>query len=188
MRGYFGIGVEGISKASNLGAVTRTAHAFGASFIFSVSKSINLNQVGSVDTSNATKNMPFYAFDSPEDLLLPKGCKLVGVELTDEAIELPSFHHPRCAAYILGPERGILSSPMLQCCDHIVRIPTKFSINVGLAGALVMYDRLLSMGRFAPRPQRPGGPTEPMPLPVFGSPAWVRKKTKIPRTIPKNKV
>jgi len=27
-RGYFGIGVEGISKAYNLGAVLRTAHAF----------------------------------------------------------------------------------------------------------------------------------------------------------------
>jgi len=35
MRGYFGIGVEGISKAYNLGAVLRTAHAFGASFAFS---------------------------------------------------------------------------------------------------------------------------------------------------------
>jgi len=41
MRGYFGIGVEGISKQSNFGAVARTAHAFGASFIFTVSQAIN---------------------------------------------------------------------------------------------------------------------------------------------------
>ena len=29
MRGYFGIGVENVSKAMNAGAVMRTAHAFG---------------------------------------------------------------------------------------------------------------------------------------------------------------
>ena len=107
MRGYFGIGVEGISKQSNFGAVARTAHAFGANFIFTVSAAIDLNSVNSVDTSSAYKNTPFYSFDSPENLLLPKECKLVGVENTEDAIELPSFHHPRCAAYILGPERGI---------------------------------------------------------------------------------
>ena len=36
MRGYFGIGVEGISKAMNLGNLMRSAHAFGASFFFTV--------------------------------------------------------------------------------------------------------------------------------------------------------
>ena len=36
MRGYFGIGVEGISKPMNLGAILRTAHAFRASFAFAI--------------------------------------------------------------------------------------------------------------------------------------------------------
>ena len=178
MRGYFGIGVEGISKQSNFGAVARTAHAFGASFIFTVSQATNLTSINLVDTSIANKNTPFYSFDNPEDLLLPKDCKLVGVEITEDAIELPSFHHPRCAAYILGPERGFLSDSMLARCDYKIKIPMKFSINVGLAGALVMYDRLLSMGRFSPRPQRPGGPINALPAPVFGAPAWVRKKAR----------
>ena len=52
----------------------------------------------------------------------------------------------------------------------MIKIPTKFSINVGLAGALVMYDRLVSLGRFAPRPVATGGPTEALPEPVFGQP------------------
>ena len=175
MRGYFGIGVEGISKPSNLGAVTRTAHAFGASFTFTVSQAIEIREIEAVDTSDSSKSVPFYKFSSVEELLLPSGCSLIGIELTNDAIELPSFHHPRCAAYILGPERGILSDQMLDCCDYVVKIPMRFSINVGLAGALVMYDRMLSMGRFAPRSQRPGGPIDPKPEPVFGQPAWVRK-------------
>ena len=36
MRGYFGIGVEGVAKPMNLGALWRAAHAFGASFVFAV--------------------------------------------------------------------------------------------------------------------------------------------------------
>ena len=36
MRGYFGIGVEGISKTMNVGNLFRTAHAFGASFVFTI--------------------------------------------------------------------------------------------------------------------------------------------------------
>jgi len=34
MRGYFGIGVEGLSKRYNAGELFRAAHAFGAGFIF----------------------------------------------------------------------------------------------------------------------------------------------------------
>ena len=34
MRGYFGIGVEQLSKAMNAGTLFRTAHAFGAAFAF----------------------------------------------------------------------------------------------------------------------------------------------------------
>jgi tRNA G18 (ribose-2'-O)-methylase SpoU len=35
-RGYFAIGVEGISKAVNLGNLLRSAHAFGASFVCTI--------------------------------------------------------------------------------------------------------------------------------------------------------
>ncbi len=35
-RGYFGIGAEGVSKSANMGALLRTAHAFGAAFCFTV--------------------------------------------------------------------------------------------------------------------------------------------------------
>jgi tRNA G18 (ribose-2'-O)-methylase SpoU len=34
LRGYFGMGVLGISKAMNVGSLLRSAHAFGASFVF----------------------------------------------------------------------------------------------------------------------------------------------------------
>jgi len=52
-RGYFGIGVEGISKAYNLGAVLRTAHAFDASFAFSIGADPRAIEVRTTDTSRS---------------------------------------------------------------------------------------------------------------------------------------
>ena len=47
------------------------------------------------------------SFENIAALRLPRDCVLVGVELVDDAVEMPSFRHPRAAAYVLGAERGI---------------------------------------------------------------------------------
>ena len=175
MRGYFGIGVEGTSKAANAGAVMRTAHAFGASFVFAIAPATDITDFRVADTSDTAKNVPLYTFPDVASLTLPKGCKLVGVELMDQSIDLPSFRHPRQAAYVLGPERGGLSPSLVDRCDHLVRIPTRFSINLSLAAALVAYDRLISLGRFAPRPEMPGRPDQPLRPHTHGAPQFKRR-------------
>jgi tRNA G18 (ribose-2'-O)-methylase SpoU len=156
-RGYFGIGAERISKALNLGNLMRSAHGFGASFTFTIGATYQALEARS-DTSKGSGHVPHYDWTNIGDLALPKGCRLVGVELLDEAIDLPSFRHPARAAYVLGPERGSLSAPLLARCDYVVRIPSTFCINLAMAGAIVMYDRVRSLGRFAPRPIGEGGP------------------------------
>jgi len=187
LKGYFGVGVEGISKAMNVGSIFRTAHAFGASFVFTVAAVYEQDRGRLADTSNALGSLPFYSFPHMDAMLLPKRCALVGVELTEDAVELPSFRHPRQAAYILGPERGSLSAGMTERCDFVVKIPMKFCVNVGVAAALIMYDRTLSMGRFAPRPVMPGGPTEDLPDHVQGGPKF-RKDVERFRTLPPDEV
>ncbi|MEO1192739.1 MAG: RNA methyltransferase [Pseudomonadota bacterium] len=167
-RGYFSIGVEGISKAMNLGALLRTAHAFGASYAFTIAAAVKREEVRLSDTAGSDQHLPFFSYPNLDALTLPRGCQMVGIELTDEAIDLPSFKHPLAAAYLLGPERGSLSEKAQSRCDFLVKIPTRFCINVSLAGALVMYDRYVSMGRHAPRPIRAGGPTEERPAHVQG--------------------
>lgn len=158
MRGYFAMGAEGISKPMNLGALMRTAHAFGADFTFSIDAARKIREAYKADTSKSAEHIPYYQWDSIADMNLPMGCQLVGIELTPDAVELPSFRHPPAAAYVLGREQGDLSPAMLERCAYVVKIPTKFCVNVSLAGALVMYDRHLSMGGYAPRPIMPGGP------------------------------
>jgi len=168
-RGYFAIGAERMSKQLNLGNMVRSAHAFGASFVFTVGAHYKAVEA-KADTSKALQHMPLYHWEKPDDLALPKGCKLVGVELVDGAVDLPSFRHPLQAAYILGPERGELSPEILGKCDHVVKIPTSFCINVAMAGAIVMYDRVRSLGRFAPRPVTDGASIQPVDKHVHGRP------------------
>ena len=170
-RGYFGIGVEQVSKPMNFGNLSRTAYGFGASFVFTVAATEAVVDPAS-DTGASYDHMPWYAFDAPHELQLPTGCALVGVERTDDAIELPSFRHPQRAAYVLGPEGGSLSAELTERAEFVVKIPTRFCLNVATAGAVVMYDRLLTMGRFADRPVKPGGPTAARPDHVHGKPIF----------------
>jgi len=168
-RGYFAIGVEGVSKAVNLGNLLRSAHAFGASFVFTIGADPAALETRA-DTSKAASHLPLYHWRSVAEMRLPKGCQLVGVELLDEAVELPNFAHPSQAAYVLGPERGALSPELVARCHHVLRIPTAFSLNLATAGAIVMYDRLRCLGRFAARPIAPGGGGQAPPPHVQGAP------------------
>lgn len=157
-RGYFGLGAEGVSKSANLGALLRTGHAFSAAFCFTVGTGWDARAGRAADTSDAASHVPLWRFADVDALALPPECALVGIELLDDAVELPSFRHPLNAAYVLGPERSGLSPAMQARCRHIVRIPTRFALNLAVAGAIVLYDRLLQHGRFADRPVGAGGP------------------------------
>jgi tRNA G18 (ribose-2'-O)-methylase SpoU len=172
MRGYFGIGVEGLSKAINGGNLFRSAHAFGASFTFAIGGVWSRQESGLADTSDSPAQVPFYRFESPAEMQLPDGCDLVGIELLDSAVELPSFRHPRAAAYVLGPERGSLSPALIARCAYVIKIPTSFCINLAVAGAVVMYDRTINLGRFPARPLHPKGALRPVPAHVRGRPLF----------------
>jgi tRNA G18 (ribose-2'-O)-methylase SpoU len=161
-RGYFAIGAERMSKALNLGNLMRSAHGFGASFTFTVGATYQALEARA-DTSKGQWHLPHFNWERIEDMALPAGCRLVGVELIEGAIDLPAFGHPLRAAYVLGPERGSLTPAMLARCDYVVRIPTLFCINVAMAGAIVMYDRARSLAAFARRPVGEGGPANPAP-------------------------
>ena len=175
MRGYFGIGIDGVSKKGNVGNLVRTAHAFGAAFAFSVNPNRNV-LTGTIitkdfaNTAKSHKQIPFYNFDSVGDILVPKGCRLIGVEITDDAIELPSFRHPLQAVYVLGGERASLSEEMAERCDHMIKIPSKFSLNVATAGAIVMYDRMRLLGKFPDRPVMAGRTPDTVDKHVHGKP------------------
>jgi hypothetical protein len=58
----------------------------------------------------------------------------------------------------------------------VVKIPTRLCVNLSVAGAIVMYDRLLSIGRFAARPILAGQEPEKLAAHEFGQPALKSRK------------
>ncbi len=97
------------------------------------------------DTKSAQKTIPLtHTGDLTADL--PKGMKIVCVELVEGAIALPRFTHPEHAIYVFGPEDGSLSQQLVDQADYVVFIPTLGCMNLAATVNVVLYDRLSKTG------------------------------------------
>ncbi len=96
------------------------------------------------DTMKTTRHIPYTDYQSIDELVLPEDCQLIGVELVDSAENLMQFEHPERAIYLLGAEDEGLPQEILERCHKIIQIPfDKNSLNVSVAGSIIMYDRRL---------------------------------------------
>jgi len=140
-QGFYGIGILHTDDHQNIGTLWRSALVLGASYIFTVDK--KYKRQGS-DVKNAWASIPLYHFKTMIDLKnhLPYSTKLVGIELAETATAIEYFEHPIRAAYLLGSERIGLPPAVMSECHDIVKLPGTQSLNVAVAGSLVMYDRL----------------------------------------------
>lgn len=141
MSGFYGIGIVNTKTPANIGTLWRSAHAFGASFIFTVGRRYSLQ---ASDTVKAWRSIPLFDFEGIADLKrhIPYDTRLIGVEIDDRAASLPVFEHPRRAVYLLGAEDHGLSAEQLAACHCLVAIPgASRCLNVATAGTVVMYDR-----------------------------------------------
>lgn len=142
MRGYFAVGVYHPKTAENIGTLWRTAHLYGAALIFTVGRRYKAQ---ASDTPKTPRHTPLMHFADMEDLHahLPWSAPLVGIELDPRAVSLPEFVHPERAVYLLGAEDHGLPLSVLDRCHHVVQVPTPApqSMNVAVAGSLVIYDR-----------------------------------------------
>lgn len=139
-RGFYGIGIWHPKREHNVGTLLRTANIFGAAFVFTVGK--RYTQQAS-DTMKTPRHIPLFHFTDIIDLRehLPHGCPLVGIELTEEAQALSHHRHLPQACYLLGAEDAGLSNAVLDLCHTTLRLPGKYSMNVAVAGSIVIYDR-----------------------------------------------
>jgi tRNA G18 (ribose-2'-O)-methylase SpoU len=140
MRGYYGVGVLNMKTGINYGTLFRSAACFDADFIFLIGR--RFEQQCS-DTMKTQRHIPLLEYKDVDDFMdhRPYDCQLVGVEVVAGARNLVDIIHPERAIYILGPEDGSLPQRLLDACQMIVRIPTRYCLNVATAGSIVMYDR-----------------------------------------------
>lgn len=143
-QGFFGIGIQNGKTPENLGVLWRSAQNMGACFIFTIGKRYSKQ---ACDTHKATGAMPYFHYDSFDDFYahLPKGAELVGVELDEKAGFLEVFTHPRRCVYLLGAEDHGLTKQAIEKSHYLVKFDTALSINVSVAGSIVMYDRNMKL-------------------------------------------
>jgi tRNA G18 (ribose-2'-O)-methylase SpoU len=141
MRGYFGIGIFHGKTEANIGTLWRSASLMGASFIFTIGKRYSKQ---ASDTMQSWRHIPLYNYENMGDFYksLPYDCQIVGIELHPEAQPIKSFKHPKRCIYLLGAEDGGLSNEAIQSCHKLVQLPGEYSMNVAVAGSIVMFDRI----------------------------------------------
>ena len=139
-QGYFGIGLQNGKTPENLGVLWRSAQNMGASFIFTIG---NRYAKQACDTHKAVGAMPYFHYNTFEEfyVMLPKGAMLVGIEMNPRSVPLETFEHPRRCVYLLGAEDHGLPKAAMEKSHHLVKFDTPKSINVAVAGSIVMYDR-----------------------------------------------
>lgn len=136
-----------ISNPENVGAITRTARAFGISSLITDSGTCSPYLRRSIRVSMGT------CFDirwhHSEDLsatlsqLKNSGTTLFGCEITPESTLLPTVRFPENSAFIFGSEGYGIQEDILQNCDQIISIPhasPSISLNVATACGVVLYE------------------------------------------------
>lgn len=139
--GYFGIGCLNMKNSLNFGTLFRTAQIFNADFIFVIG--CRFKQQAS-DTMKSWRHIPTYSYIDFEDFNThrPYDCKLVGIELLPTATPISEFSHPKQACYLLGAEDNGLTQEAIKKCQQIIYLPGERSLNVSVAGSIVLFDRI----------------------------------------------
>lgn len=140
-KGYFGIGCLNMKTGMNYGTLFRTAQVFGADFIFLIGSRFKPQ---STDTMKSWKHIPTFIYKDFSDFNehRPHDCKLIGIELIESATFLSDFTHPKQGCYLLGAEDHGLTKEAIESCQEIVYLPGERSLNVSVAGSIVLYDRI----------------------------------------------
>jgi tRNA G18 (ribose-2'-O)-methylase SpoU len=138
---YCGIGIMQHKRDYNIGTLWRSAYILGASYIFTIGKSYKKQ---TSDVLKTWARMPLFHYDTFEDFKanIPYDCRIVGVELDERSVPLKDFEHPNRSIYLLGAEDNGLPPDVLKECHKLVQLPGSISLNVAVAGSLVLNDRV----------------------------------------------
>lgn len=150
--GFFSIGIWHPKTYQNVGTLWRSSYQLGACEIFTIGdrfehkKSCKSLRQQTSDTSKAWTKIPYRKYFSVEDLIdhLPHSTPLIAIEIGGRHLT-DVIKHPKRACYLLGAEDHGISPDVLSKCHDVYTLPsvTTESFNVSVAGAIVMYDRLI---------------------------------------------
>lgn len=135
-----------IRSCHNVGAMFRTADAFGVTKLFlcgytATPPKIQIDKV----SLGAEKWMPWEKRESLRELLeelRDEGVTIVGLEKNERSIDIATLDKNRPIALVVGNEVDGIEDDVLELCDVVVHIPMcgkKESLNVSIAGGIALY-------------------------------------------------
>lgn len=141
---FFGIGIMQAKRSYNIGTLWRSAEILGASFIYTIGARYKKQ---TSDVLKTWRSIPLFHYEDFDDFYkhLPYNTQLVGVELSEKSVMLPEFVHPRRAVYLLGAEDNGIPPYALEKCRGIIQLHGDRSMNVAVAGSIVMHDRVTKL-------------------------------------------
>ena len=147
--GYFGIGILNAENEQNIGTLWRSAYILGASFIFTIGAKYKKQ---STDVVKAWSKIPLYSYIDFDDFYshIPHDCKVVAVEMDERAMDICEYEHPLRCIYLLGCESAGMGKNVMDRCHDKIFLPGHYSLNVAVAGSVVIYDRYSKIGGALP--------------------------------------
>lgn len=131
-RGYLAIGIYNGKTIENIGTLWRSAHNFGADYIFTIGDRYTKQRT---NTTKAEKHIPLFHYVDWKDFIrhLPENSEVVCVEQIEGAVDLKRFNHPERGVYVLGAEDKGIPSEVAKGYRKVF-IDTPICLNVAVAG------------------------------------------------------
>ena len=153
---HFYVIINNVAKKTNVGNMLRSCAAFNAKAMLVVGRKKQVTFFGSKGTKH---HVPLYYFDSLRDAVKyakEDGCKICGVEILDDSLNVVKhpFDGPTC--FLLGNEGDGLHEKEKNVCDFFVYIPHygngTASLNVNVAASIV-FHHFAEYARYKERPR-----------------------------------
>ncbi|MEO1316592.1 MAG: RNA methyltransferase [Pseudomonadota bacterium] len=163
------IAIETVRSPGNLGTLIRSSRAAGGARFILIGPSIDPFSPDVVRSAMGALDWQAFIRSDWDELRLwtkEQTCDVVGASL-DGDTDLHRLTCPKAPLLVLGEERHGLTEEQRELCSHLVRIPmTKGtdSLNLGVAGTLLMYEVYRSRGSPPPthlRDTAPAGDRRP---------------------------
>ncbi len=145
----FVIVCENVQDPGNLGTIIRTAHCAGAAGVILTKSCCDLFNPKTVRSTVASiAAIPVIrGFEAAQAMakLKERGYKIAVGAMTDGAVSLYDASLAGKIAFVVGNEGNGITAETLQLADIVVKIPMSpdsESLNVGVAAAIMMYEKV----------------------------------------------
>lgn len=138
--------LNGVTSPENIGAIVRSAAAFGINSIITDSKSASpyLRRAIRVSMGNVFYTKHFKSLNLYDDLkqLENLGYTILGTANEEDSISLAEFNFPKKCALIIGSEGWGMDATIRNTCSQTIKIPIKEEVahlNAAMAASIFFY-------------------------------------------------